>query len=49
MFLNKQDLLKVKVLEGCFKIETYFPEYSSYQIANDGESTACIQILNLEK
>ena len=30
MFLNKQDLLKAKVLEGRFKIETYFPEYATY-------------------
>ena len=35
MFLNKQDLLKDKVLEGHFKIESYFPEYSSYQISNE--------------
>ena len=38
MFLNKQDLLKAKVLEGRFKIETYFSEYASYQMANDSES-----------
>ena len=38
MFLNKQDLLKAEVLEGRFKIEAYFPEYSRYQMANDSES-----------
>ena len=38
MFLNKQDLLKTKVLEGRFKIESYFPEYNAYQMNNDGES-----------
>ena len=38
MFLNKEDLLKAKVLEGRFKIETYFPEYSSYQMAHYSES-----------
>ena len=42
MFLNKQDLLKDKVLEGRFKIETYFPEYSTYQMANDSESIVFI-------
>jgi len=36
MFLNKQDLLKDKVLEGRFKIENYFPDYSSYQVPNEG-------------
>ena len=38
MFLNKQDLLKSKVLEGRFKIESYFPEYTSYQMTSDSES-----------
>ena len=38
MFLNKQDLLKSKVLEGRFKIETYFPEYTNYQTTSDSES-----------
>lgn len=42
MFLNKQDLLKDKVLEGRFKIETYFPEYSDYQMANDSKSIVFI-------
>ena len=37
MFLNKQDLLKSKVLEGRFKIETYFPEYTNYQMTDDSE------------
>ena len=37
MFLNKQDLLKTKVLEGRFKIESYFPEYNAYQLSSDGE------------
>lgn len=37
MFLNKQDLLKAKVLEGRFKIETYFSEFSTYQIANESK------------
>ena len=37
MLLNKTDLLKAKVLEGHFKIETYFPEYSAYQLPTDSE------------
>ena len=37
MFLNKQDLLKTKVLEGRFKIETYFPEYTTYQMTSESE------------
>ena len=37
MFLNKQDLLKAKVLEGRFKIETYFPDFATYQMNNDGK------------
>jgi len=37
MFLNKQDLLRQKVLEGRFKIDTYFPEYSSYQTSADSK------------
>ena len=37
MFLNKQDLLKTKVLKGCFKMETYFPEYVTYQITSDSK------------
>ena len=55
MFLNKQDLLKAKVLEGRFKIETYFPEYSSYQIPTDSElivivtRVICIQFSNFEE
>ena len=47
MFLNKQDLLKAKVLEGRFKIETYFRDYSSYQMANEGESIVFILFINL--
>ncbi|XP_065914028.1 guanine nucleotide-binding protein G(s) subunit alpha-like isoform X1 [Dysidea avara] len=35
MFLNKQDLLKQKVLDGRFKIESYFPHYTSYQTSTD--------------
>ena len=38
MFLNKQDLLKAKVLEGRFKIEEYFHEYATYQMTNDSKS-----------
>ena len=37
MFLNKQDLLRQKVLEGRFKIESYFPEYSTYQTSQDSK------------
>ena len=37
MFLNKQDLLKTKVLKGRFKMETYFPEYATYQVTSDSE------------
>ena len=37
LLLNKQDLLKTKVLEGRFKIETYFPEYSTYQLPIDSD------------
>ncbi|XP_065897609.1 guanine nucleotide-binding protein G(olf) subunit alpha-like isoform X2 [Dysidea avara] len=29
MFLNKQDLLKQKIMEGHFKLESYFPEYKT--------------------
>ena len=60
MFLNKEDLLKAKVLEGRFKIETYFPEYSSYEIPADSEFIiivtrfeefliTCIQLNNFVK
>ena len=37
LLLNKQDRLKAKVLDGRFKIETYFHEYSSYQLSSHGE------------
>ena len=37
LLLNKQDRLRAKVLEGRFKIETYFPEYSTYQLNSHGE------------
>ena len=37
LLLNKQDRLKAKVLEGQFKIETYFPEYSTYKLTSHGE------------
>ena len=44
MLLNKQDLLKSKVLEGRFKIETYFPEYTNYQMTSDSESDVYIVV-----
>lgn len=47
MFLNKQDLLKTKVLEGRFKIEHFFPEYSTYQMASDGEWIIVLYIHSL--
>ena len=39
LLFNKLDLLEAKVLEGCFKIESYFPEYADYQlpVVIDGE------------
>ena len=37
LLLNKQDKLRAKVLEGRFKIETYFPQYSTYQLIGYGE------------
>lgn len=30
VFLNKQDLLKKKILEHQRKLETYFPDYAKY-------------------
>ena len=36
LFLNKQDLLRDKVLAGKSKIEDYFPDYSRYRIPEDG-------------
>ena len=38
MLLNKKDLLRAKVLEGRYKIESYFPEYSTYQMTSDSKS-----------
>lgn len=38
MFLNKQDLLATKVMEGRFKIENYFRDFSSYQMTGDSKS-----------
>ncbi|XP_065913197.1 guanine nucleotide-binding protein G(s) subunit alpha-like [Dysidea avara] len=35
MFLNKTDLLKQKILEGRFKIESRFPHYAYYQTSPD--------------
>ena len=32
LFLNKQDLLEKKISEGRFKLETYFPDFSTYQL-----------------
>ena len=37
LLLNKYDLLETKVLDGHFKIETYFPEYSTYQLPIDSD------------
>jgi guanine nucleotide-binding protein G(s) subunit alpha len=40
LFLNKQDLLERKTLEGRFKLESYFPEFANYQLpftCNDTE------------
>ena len=37
LFLNKQDLLRDKVLAGKSKIEDYFPDYARYRIPEDGE------------
>lgn len=31
LFLNKQDILKEKINEGKFKLESYFPEFKGYQ------------------
>ncbi|XP_078100451.1 guanine nucleotide-binding protein G(olf) subunit alpha-like [Sander vitreus] len=33
LFLNKQDVLADKILAGKSKLEDYFPEYSTYQVA----------------
>ena len=35
LFLNKQDLLKEKVLAQKFKLEDYFPGYAGYRIPDD--------------
>lgn len=45
MFLNKEDLLKAKVLEGRYKIEDYFPEYATYQLSGGGESIHSIVLM----
>ena len=39
LFLNKQDLLRDKVLAGKSKIEDYFPDYARYRIPEDGMIT----------
>ena len=51
VFLNKQDLLRQKILEGRFKIESYFPEYASYNITSESEQLSFIIICDwiLEK
>ena len=37
LFLNKQDLLRDKVLAGKSKVEEYFPDYARYRIPEDGK------------
>eukprot|EP00795_Rhopilema_esculentum_P001171 gene1171-15529_t len=37
LFLNKQDLLRDKVLAGKSKIEDYFPDYARYRIPEDAK------------
>ena len=37
LFLNKQDVLAEKVMRGQTQISTYFPEYSNYDVPNDGQ------------
>ena len=37
LFLNKQDILKEKINEGKFKLESYFPEFKGYQPPSNGE------------
>nr|ALR73821.1 Gs protein alpha subunit [Tripedalia cystophora] len=37
LFLNKQDLLRDKVLAGKSKIEDYFPDYARYRIPEDAQ------------
>lgn len=32
LFLNKQDLLRRKIMLGKSRIDTYFPEYANYRI-----------------
>lgn len=45
LFLNKQDLLRKKILMGKSRIEKYFPEYANYRLKegtvrqSDGESS----------
>ena len=38
LFLNKQDLLKEKVLAGKSKIEDYFPDFARYRTPPDGKA-----------
>jgi guanine nucleotide-binding protein G(s) subunit alpha len=38
LFLNKQDLLRKKIVEEKRKIEDYFPEYANYQIPADAQA-----------
>jgi guanine nucleotide-binding protein G(s) subunit alpha len=35
LFLNKQDMLAEKIKEGRHKLETYFPDFTNYQLPMD--------------